>query len=159
MQLPGFNVCDLQPFFSLTDIYSVALGQKLDHVQSCYSRSAHCFFCFGDYLGNQNSCRIATAAEWLLHPCLPWDHFLIVHKRYVQIRLIYCLKYGSLLIPCQYALDLIFSYNLSSWVSLSSSVFLVLLWLLLCLIDVHLIHNMLSGSVFRVTLTEKVECF
>lgn len=94
------------------------------------------------------SCRIATAAE---HACHPLGHFLNLHKRYVQNRLICCLWS---LIPLRYASHLIFSYNLFrvslSCSSLSCLVFVALFWLLLSLVHAHLTHNVLSGTVFRV---------
>lgn len=83
---------------------------------------------------------------WVVIQGLSLDCFLVMCKRYVLVRLICCLKYGPLLpvsIPCIW-----FSHaTYFVWVSLSCLVFPGLLWLLLCSVDVHLIHSMLPRVV------------
>lgn len=134
------------------------MKEMLSFTEVCFFRtSVSCMFaqkvkskvcmCYQNW---NYSHRVTTDTECASHPL---GHFLNLHKRYVQNRLICCL--WSLLIPYWYASHLIFSYN-PFWVSLSCLslsclVFLALFWLLLGLVHAHLTHNMLSGTVFRVT--------
>lgn len=70
------------------------------------------------------SYRIATATE---HACHPLGCFLNLHKKYVQKRLICCLKNGPYL-PLNDMLHIWFSHTTYFWLSLSCLVFLALFW-------------------------------